>query len=152
GSAEPGRGRARSHRCVPRRLSMPAEQVSSWGRVLKARHEILRLKSRHDPFPPLGAGQTLLPFGNGRSYGDSCLNAGGALLRMRGLDRFIAFDTLTGVISCEAGVLLDELLQRIIPEGWFLPVVPGTRFVTVGGAIANDVHGKNHHTAGTFIR
>src|SRR4029077_6084963 len=86
----------------------------------------------------------------GHSYGDSCLNPGGALLVTRSLDRFIAFDRDAGLITCEAGVLLAEILQLTVPAGWFLAVVPGTSAVTVGGAIANDVHGKNHHRAGTF--
>jgi len=92
----------------------------------------------------------MLPFGNGRSYGDSCLNDGGVLLDARGLDRLIAFDAERGVLRCEAGVLLSEILDFVVPRGWFLPVSPGTKFVTVGGAIANDVHGKNHHCAGSF--
>jgi FAD/FMN-containing dehydrogenase len=91
-----------------------------------------------------------LPYGNGRSYGDSCLNDGGLLLDARGLDRFIAFNPSTGILDCEAGVLLSEILRLTVPRGWFLPVTPGTQFVTVGGAIANDVHGKNHHRSGTF--
>lgn len=93
---------------------------------------------------------TFLPFGNGRSYGDSCLNDGGTLLDVRGLDRFIHFDPHNGILHCEAGVLLAEVLDLVVPQGWFLPVTPGTRYVTLGGAIANDVHGKNHHRAGTF--
>jgi len=93
-----------------------------------------------------------LPFGNGRSYGDSCLNSQGELLDTRGLDRFIHFDSQRGRLRCEAGVLLAEILRLVVPRGWFLPVTPGTQFVTVGGAIANDVHGKNHHRAGTFAR
>ncbi|MCH8181079.1 MAG: FAD-binding oxidoreductase [Proteobacteria bacterium] len=93
---------------------------------------------------------TVLPFGNGRSYGDSNLNPGGALLMAGQLDRFIGFDPATGVLRCEGGVLLHTILQLIVPQGWFLPVTPGTQFVTVGGAIANDVHGKNHHVAGSF--
>jgi FAD/FMN-containing dehydrogenase len=92
----------------------------------------------------------MLPYGNGRSYGDSNLNPDGALLPGRQLDRFIAFDPATGVLRCEAGVLLSEILRLVVPQGWFLPVTPGTQFVTVGGAIANDVHGKNHHVAGSF--
>ena len=92
----------------------------------------------------------VLAYGNGRSYGDSCLNNDGMLLDMGSLDRFIAFDPATGVIECEAGVLLADILELVVPQGWFLPVTPGTQFVSVGGAIANDVHGKNHHVAGTF--
>jgi len=91
-----------------------------------------------------------LPFGNGRSYGDSCLNNGGTLLDARHLDRFVDFDPQSGLLRCEAGVLLSEVLALSVPRGWFLPVTPGTQFVTVGGAIANDVHGKNHHRAGTL--
>ncbi|MFL5496329.1 MAG: FAD-dependent oxidoreductase [Gemmatimonadales bacterium] len=94
--------------------------------------------------------QTVLPFACGRSYGDSCLNDGGLLLDTAGLDRLIAFDKAAGVLRCEAGVTLADILAVIVPQGWFLPVVPGTRWVSVGGAIANDIHGKNHHRAGTF--
>ena len=129
---------------------MAARVISSWGNVIRAPHVLHGLRSRFDSFPPLAAAQTILPFGNGRSYGDSCLNPGGALLQTRSLDRFISFDASTGVLACEAGVLLADILRVIVPAGWFLPVVPGTRYITVGGAIANDVHGKNHHRAGTF--
>jgi FAD/FMN-containing dehydrogenase len=92
----------------------------------------------------------LLPYGNGRSYGDVCLNGGGTLLSTRSLDHMIAFDPETGVLECEAGVLLSEILDLVSPRGWSLAVVPGTALITVGGAIANDVHGKNHHRVGTF--
>ena len=93
-----------------------------------------------------------LAYGNGRSYGDSCLNDGGVVIDMRGLDRFIRFDATSGRLTCEGGVLLADILRLTVPRGWFLPVTPGTQFVTVGGAIANDVHGKNHHVRGTFGR
>lgn len=95
---------------------------------------------------------TVLAYGNGRSYGDSCLNDGGGLIAARRLDQVLAFDRESGLITCEAGVLLDTILEHVVPLGWFLPVTPGTAFVTVGGALANDVHGKNHHRAGTFGR
>jgi FAD/FMN-containing dehydrogenase len=131
---------------------MVAQVITSWGNVIRAEHKTLQLASRHDSFPGVAPGETVLPFGNGRSYGDSCLNTGATLLKTRALDRFISFDRETGVICCEAGVLLDEILRLAIPNGWFAPVTPGTRFVTVGGAIANDVHGKNHHGFGTFAR
>jgi len=93
---------------------------------------------------------TVLPFAYGRSYGDTCLNPGGALLDVAPLNRFIAFDNQRGILRCEAGVTLAEILAVVVPHGWFLPVVPGTQQVSVGGAIANDIHGKNHHRAGTF--
>lgn len=94
----------------------------------------------------------VLAYGNGRSYGDSCLNDGGGLIAARRLHRILAFDAGTGIITCEAGVLLDDLLKLCVPAGWFPPVTPGTSLVTIGGALANDVHGKNHHRAGTFGR
>lgn len=122
----------------------------SWGRYPQARQSILPVADRHAALPH--ATGKVLPHGNGRSYGDSCLNDGGTLLHARHLDRFIAFDPHTGVIECEAGVLFSEILDLVVPQGWFLPVTPGTKFVTVGGAIANDVHGKNHHKAGTIGR
>ncbi|WP_025129332.1 FAD-binding oxidoreductase [Pseudomonas sp. PH1b] len=93
---------------------------------------------------------TTLPFGNGRSYGDSCLAVSNHVVQMRSLDRFIKADWENGVLLAESGVTLGEILSIAIPQGWFLPVTPGTQFVTLGGAIANDVHGKNHHLRGTF--
>jgi FAD/FMN-containing dehydrogenase len=131
---------------------MPEQLVSSWGNVIHAQHVLLQLRSRLDRFPDTLPAQSILPYGNGRSYGDSCLNIGGALLQTRCLDRFIHFNRQTGVLACEAGTLLADVLQLSVPLGWFPPVTPGTRFVTVGGAIANDVHGKNHHRAGTFAQ
>jgi FAD/FMN-containing dehydrogenase len=95
---------------------------------------------------------TTLPFGNGRSYGDSCLAATDHVVALRGLDRFIAADWKTGVLRAEAGVTLGEVLALSVPRGWMLSVTPGTQFVTLGGAVANDVHGKNHHVRGTFGR
>jgi FAD/FMN-containing dehydrogenase len=120
-----------------------------WGRYPLARAQtIVPLHWRDAPLPAIAG--NLLAHGNGRSYGDSCTNDGGALLHTRALNRFIAFDAETGVLRCEAGMLFAEILDLAVPRGWFLPVSPGTKFVTVGGAIANDVHGKNHHRAGTF--
>lgn len=91
-----------------------------------------------------------LPYGNGRSYGDSCLATSDQVIQTRLMDRFIKADWQTGCIIVEAGITLAQILDITIPNGWFLPVTPGTQFVTVGGAIANDVHGKNHHRRGTF--
>lgn len=129
---------------------MSAPKALSWGRVHRADQALLGLHSRHADLPLPVHGESLLPYGNGRSYGDSNLNPGGSLLHGRSLDRFIEFDPATGVLTCEAGVLLSEVIRLVLPQGWFLPVTPGTQFVTVGGAIANDVHGKNHHAVGSF--
>jgi len=93
---------------------------------------------------------TTLPYGNGRSYGDSCMAASDHVITMRSMDRFVHVDWETGVIIVEAGITLSEVLAATIPNGWFLSVTPGTQFATIGGAIANDVHGKNHHSKGTF--
>jgi FAD/FMN-containing dehydrogenase len=95
-------------------------------------------------------GSSVLPRGLGRSYGDSCLNEGGYLLSSRSLNKFQNFDPATGILRCESGVTLEDILKVFVPKGWFLMVTPGTKFVTVGGAIANDVHGKNHHKIGSF--
>ena len=120
---------------------------TSWGRWPRHAHRLLPLANRFDALPNMAP---MLPYGNGRSYGDVCQNDGGTLLLTRGLDRFIAFDPATGVLDCEAGVLLSEIIDLVLPRGWFPTITPGTRFVTVGGAIANDVHGKNHHRAASF--
>jgi FAD/FMN-containing dehydrogenase len=123
----------------------------SWGRYPRCKNAARALSWGTDNLP-LPTDSSVLPYGQGRSYGDSCQNPGGTLLATAGLNRFIAFDRQSGVLRCEAGVTLDEILRLAVPQGWFLPVTPGTRFVSIGGAIANDVHGKNHHHAGTFGR
>lgn len=94
----------------------------------------------------------LLPYGNGRSYGDSCLNDGGTLADMRGMNRILSFDPASGLIEAEAGAMLHDIIAHAAPYGFFPAVVPGTQFVTLGGAIANDIHGKNHHRRGAFGR
>lgn len=122
--------------------------MAAWGNLSADEHEWIALSDRTAVAQAIKAGG--LAYGNGRSYGDVCLNAGGVLWGMSGLDRFIEFDADAGVIECEAGVMLKDIIDVVLPRGWFLHVVPGTQFVTVGGAIANDVHGKAHHSAGSF--
>ena len=134
------------------RPEVAAAPFTSWGNVIRKTYEIAPLLSRHAAFPEAPSHASVLPHGNGRSYGDSCLNVGAALIPTRSLDRFIAMDVEHGIVTCEAGILLDEIFRVIVPAGWFVPVTPGTRFVTLGGAIANDVHGKNHHAVGTIGR
>lgn len=125
-------------------------KVSSWGRLSQAEHNVHIFSnptaiSRH--LPELSPG---ICYGNGRSYGDECLNPGGELWVMSKLDHFIAFDETTGLLTCEAGVLLRDIQRLFVPRGFMVPVNPGTQLITVGGAIANDVHGKNHHFYGSF--
>ncbi|RON48648.1 FAD-binding oxidoreductase [Pseudomonas frederiksbergensis] len=133
---------------------MSSSRLASWGQYPAAqqaghpcywrgdlRHHLQTLVNEHG---------TTLPFGNGRSYGDSCLASSAHVLHLRPLNRLIEANWQTGQICAEAGVTLGEILQVSIPHGWFLEVTPGTRHVTLGGALANDVHGKNHHRRGTF--
>ena len=125
-------------------------RFGSWGGVFAPSQQVLAMRDRTAGLPLPDGEATLLPYGVGRSYGDSCLNDGNAIIRARDLDRLIAFDAATGLLRCEAGVLLSEIVEFSLPRGFFLPVTPGTRYVTVGGAIANDVHGKNHHRDGSI--
>ena len=126
-------------------------KVSSWGHLDASEHDWRVLLS------PAAVPDTLarepargIAHGMGRSYGDVCLNPGGVLWSTRDMDHLMSFDRETGLVSCEAGVLLRDLQTIAVQSGWMLAVSPGTQVVTVGGAIANDVHGKNHHAQGTF--
>lgn len=134
-------------------MSLPGKkkQYQSWGRYpVVEPGEVKQILWRSD-VPDLDAfEQPVLPYAYGRSYGDSCLNDGGVTIDVSHLRRFISFDENEGLLRCEPGVSLADILELIVPRGWFLPVSPGTKFVSVGGAIANDIHGKNHHKAGTF--
>jgi FAD/FMN-containing dehydrogenase len=125
------------------------QPVSSWGRLGAEPHDVVDLTDR-DKIARIIGGRSGIAHGLGRSYGDASLNPGGTLWRTTALDRFISFDAATGRLVCEPGVVLRDIQRLMVPRGWMLPVVPGTQWVTVGGAIANDVHGKNHHVVGTF--
>src|SRR6202522_1266782 len=125
-------------------------QFESWGRYPRLSAEVRPLFWKEDFPPSQVSSPKMLPVGMGRSYGDVCLLEHGSLLCTSNLDRLISFDAESGLLRCEAGVTLKEILDFAVPRGWFLPVSPGTKYVTVGGAIANDIHGKNHHVAGTF--
>jgi FAD/FMN-containing dehydrogenase len=122
---------------------------ASWGGLTARAARVIRPASHEALSLPAGR---YLAIGAGRSYGDSALNHGGTLVEAGGMRRILSFDPASGVMRAEAGITLAQILDRAIPLGWFLPVTPGTRFVTLGGAIANDVHGKNHHRAGSFGR
>lgn len=124
--------------------------VSSWGRLDRRHHVVYDMSDRRVLAQRLRETAPGVAFGMGRSYGDACLNPEGTLWRMADLDRFLSFDESTGRLVCEAGVLLRDIQRVAVARGWMLPVTPGTQIVTVGGAIANEIHGKNHHVFGTF--
>src|SRR6266699_275664 len=127
------------------------KKPQSWGRYPDVKPNRVVPVFWRSEIPDLASfDRPVLPYAYGRSYGDSCLNEDGIVIDTKHLNRFIAFDEDQGLLRCEAGISLAEILEVIVPRGWFIPVSPGTKFVSLGGAIANDVHGKNHHRAGTF--
>ena len=124
------------------------KQIANWGNypVIESNEEyfafteqLQELLSRDEPF---------IPRGNGRCYGDASLAK--TTISTLKFDKILSFDLANGVFKCQSGLTLDQILDVIVPAGWFLPVTPGTKFITVGGAVASDVHGKNHHIDGSF--
>jgi FAD/FMN-containing dehydrogenase len=116
------------------------KHYESWGRFPKANHaEIIPLFWRSESLPLNGFALSVLPFAQGRSYGDSCLNDGGMLIDTSPLSRFIAFDEEAGILRCEAGLTLAEILELLVPRGWFVPVTPGTKYVSIGGFCARPL-------------
>ncbi len=126
------------------------KNYTSWGLSEQRDQRVHRLTWRQEKLPEKAQGESYLPYGNGRSYGDSCLNKEGISIDSGALDHLISFNPKTHILRTECGVMITEILKEFVTKGWFLPVSPGTQYVTVGGAIANDVHGKNHHRRGSF--
>ncbi|WP_405527412.1 FAD-binding oxidoreductase [Streptomyces canus] len=135
---------------------MPADTVpvTGWGRTAPTAARLIRPRSYEEAVAAVrGCGaRGGIPRGLGRAYGDAAQNAGGAVFDMTGLNRVHAIDAEGGTVLCDAGVSLHRLTEVLLPLGWFVPVTPGTRYVTVGGAIGADVHGRNHHVSGSFSR
>ncbi len=123
--------------------------LSGWGRYPRIAATPVRPRTADEALGLLATTPHLIARGNGRAYGDAALGAG-STVEMGAISRLIAFNEETGLLVCEAGTLLSDLVDLFLPRGWFVPVTPGTRFVTVGGMVAADVHGKNHHVAGSF--
>jgi FAD/FMN-containing dehydrogenase len=128
------------------------KRLSGWGRYPSGTTEVCRPERLSDLRECLSEGASLVARGLGRSYGDAAFNSAGYTILTERLNRFVAFDAESGVLDCEAGVTVDEILSVLVPRGFFLPVVPGTKYVTMGGALACDVHGKNHHKDGSLSR
>ncbi len=128
------------------------ELLSGWGRTAPTRASVSRPPTAADVAMAIDEGHPrgLLARGLGRSYGDAAQNAGGRVLDMTAMSGVRALDAAAGTVSVYAGTSLDEIIRHALPLGWFLPVSPGTRFVTAAGAIANDIHGKNHHREGSI--
>jgi len=134
------------------RIPSVTQPLTGWGRMAPGECTVFRPEKQRtlEAIVEGADTPTLLARGLGRSYGDTAVNTAGGVVRMERLNGMIAFDDGTGTLVSEAGVSLAEIIDVFLPRGFFLPVTPGTKFVTVGGAIANDIHGKNHHRDGTF--
>ena len=123
-------------------------QLNSWGMYPIIKNESFTLKDKNILSSKLSEKKEFIPYGNGRRYGDSALNNN--IIHTKPYNYFLDFDEENGILHCQSGVLLSEILEVFVPKGWFLKVTPGTKLITVGGAIASDVHGKNHHVEGCF--
>ena len=123
--------------------------LSGWGLYPRVKTQVVRCERRQDVREAVQQDRACVARGNGRAYGDAAIGAP-LTIDMTRADYMVEFDAVHGRVRCEAGVQLGTLLDLLVPRGWFLRVVPGTRLVTVGGCIASDVHGKNHHRAGSF--
>jgi decaprenylphospho-beta-D-ribofuranose 2-oxidase len=130
-------------------LDRPTTRLSGWGGNLRADCVLREPELPGEIAAALDRAGTIAR-GLGRSYGDAALNGGGQVLGLRRVDRYLAFDAEAGVLTCEAGASLEQIIRDFAPRGWFPMITPGTKFVTVGGCIANDVHGKAHHVQGAF--
>lgn len=132
----------------------PRRALTGWGRTAPSAAEVVAPDSRAGVEAQLAdpPARGVLGRGLGRSYGDAAQNAGGRVVEMAPSARIRAIDVETGIVTADAGVSIDTLIRVLVPLGWFVPVTPGTRFVTIGGAIAADIHGKNHHVAGAWSR
>ncbi len=124
------------------------DKVTNWGLYPTVEAEVFQSSDYKELSEFVATQDHIIPRGNGRCYGDSSLQK--KICSTLSLNKFLHFDTERGILKCESGVLLSEVLEVIVPKGFFLPVTPGTKFVTMGGAVASNIHGKNHHIEGAL--
>ena len=124
------------------------QKIENWGRNPVIKSNVLYFENINQLSNQISSQSKLITFGNGRSYGDASLQD--TILNTRRFNSLISFDEKEGILHCQSGILIDEILRVFVPKGWFMPVTPGTKFITIGGAVAADVHGKNHHLDGSF--
>ena len=131
---------------------MYLKNIAGWGNLPVSNAEVKTPDTESSLSNQVSSGSEFISRGLGRAYGDPALPSkeGGIVVSGLGLKRFLSFDESTGILVAESGVSLAEIIKVFLPRGWFLPTVPGTKFVTLGGAVAADIHGKNHHIDGTF--
>ncbi len=130
-------------------MSIKEQELSGWGNFPRVKTKVLHPKSQEEAQQALQYKNNIAR-GLGRSYGDQSVNEAFHTTDLSSLNHFLSFDESTGLLTCEAGVSLAAIIETFAPRGWFPMVTPGTKYVTVGGAIANDIHGKAHHVDGTF--
>lgn len=133
---------------------LTTEHLESWGRFRAGSTDVARpeLPSHLREILRTQASRKILAFGRGLSYGDACINTENVTVKFNYLDRAVEFNKAKGIFTCEAGITIEEIIRASLPYGWFPPVTPGTRYPTLGGCFAANVHGKNHHNAGSFAR
>lgn len=127
---------------------MKKTNLTSWGKYPLIQSEVTLFSSENQLQNELLKNKQFIPFGNGRSYGDSALASN--IIYCKSYNYFLGFDEHSGILHVQAGVVLSDIIEVFVPKGWFLKVTPGTKYITIGGAIASDVHGKNHHVEGCF--
>lgn len=131
-------------------MQFSEETLSGWGNIPAAPSKVVYARVPADA-RPAHIPEKILARGLGRSYADQATNKDHVVIKMEHLNRFLSFDEEKGILHCEAGVSLEEIIEHLTPRGWFPMITPGTKYITIGGAIANDIHGKAHHADGSFV-